>query len=100
MVCGESGARMFLRETTRNKDDKEHRYGSVVENRRASGGRVLQRHVLCLGGSTARNGSNGSLLYEIDSLGTTGEYAYVSGRNIAKAKRDNKACVTECTEGS
>lgn len=40
---------MFLRATTRRKDGKEHRYFSVVENRRVSGGRVLQRHVLYLG---------------------------------------------------
>ncbi|MHB1530498.1 MAG: IS1634 family transposase [Acidiferrobacteraceae bacterium] len=40
---------MFLRATTRKKDGKEHRYFSVVENRRVRGGRVLQRHVLYLG---------------------------------------------------
>jgi hypothetical protein len=40
---------MFLRATTRKKDGKEHRYYSVVENTRVSGGRVLQRHVLYLG---------------------------------------------------
>ena len=40
---------MFLRATTRKKDGKLHRYWSVVENRRVSGGRVLQRHVLYLG---------------------------------------------------
>jgi len=40
---------MFLRATTRKKDGKEHRYFSVVENRRVSGGRVRQRHVLYLG---------------------------------------------------
>jgi transposase len=40
---------MFLRATTRKKDGKEHRYWSVVENRRVAGGRVLQRHVLYLG---------------------------------------------------
>src|SRR5712691_7804229 len=40
---------MFLRTTTRKKDGKEHRYFSVVENKRVSGGRVLQRHVLYLG---------------------------------------------------
>jgi len=40
---------MFLRATTRKKDGKEHRYFSVVENRRLSAGRVLQRHVLYLG---------------------------------------------------
>lgn len=40
---------MFLRATTRKKDGKEHRYFSVVENKRVSDGRVLQRHVLYLG---------------------------------------------------
>lgn len=40
---------MFLRVSTRKKDGKEHRYFSVVENKRLSGGRVLQRHVLYLG---------------------------------------------------
>ena len=40
---------MFLRATTRKKDGKEHRYFSVVENKRVNGGRVLQRHVLYLG---------------------------------------------------
>ena len=40
---------MFLRATNRKKDGKEHRYFSVVENRRVAGGRVLQRHVLYLG---------------------------------------------------
>ena len=41
---------MFLRETTRFKDGKEHHYWSLVENRRVDGGRkVVQRHVLYLG---------------------------------------------------
>ena len=40
---------MFLRSTTRKKDGKVHRYWSIVENRRLSGGRVSQRHVLYLG---------------------------------------------------
>ena len=40
---------MFLRHTTRKKNGKEHRYWSVVENRRLSGGRVVQRAVLYLG---------------------------------------------------
>jgi hypothetical protein len=40
---------MFLRASTRKKDGKEHRYWSVVENRRVAGGRVVQRHVLYLG---------------------------------------------------
>jgi hypothetical protein len=40
---------MFLRATTRKKDGKEHRYFSVVENKRVGGARVVQRHVLYLG---------------------------------------------------
>lgn len=40
---------MFLGATIRKKDGKEHRYWSVVENRRLRGGRVVQRHVLYLG---------------------------------------------------
>ena len=40
---------MFLRCTNRKKNGKEHRYWNVVENRRVSGGRVVQRQVLYLG---------------------------------------------------
>jgi len=40
---------MFLRYTTRQKDGKEHRYYSLVENRRGASGRVVQRPVLYLG---------------------------------------------------
>jgi hypothetical protein len=40
---------MFLRATTRKRDGKLHRYFSVVENKRAQGGQVVQRHVLYLG---------------------------------------------------
>ena len=40
---------MFLRCKVRRKDGKQHRYWSVVENTRVSGGRVVQRHVLYLG---------------------------------------------------
>jgi len=40
---------MFLRAKTRFKDGKEHRYWSIVKNRRTAGGRVVQRHVLYLG---------------------------------------------------
>jgi len=40
---------MFLRHITRKKNGKEHRYWSVVENKRLSGGRVVQRAVLYLG---------------------------------------------------
>ncbi len=40
---------MFLRAKTRIKDGKEHRYWSIVESRRCTGGRVVQRPVLYLG---------------------------------------------------
>jgi len=40
---------MFLRANTRKKDGKLHRYWSVVESRRTTDDRVLQRQVLYLG---------------------------------------------------
>jgi hypothetical protein len=40
---------MFLKCNRRIKDGKEHRYWSIVENRRCGGGRVVQRPVLYLG---------------------------------------------------
>lgn len=40
---------MFLRAKRRFKDGKEHRYWSIVENRRTCNNRVVQRQVLYLG---------------------------------------------------
>jgi hypothetical protein len=40
---------MFLRANKRFKDGKEHRYWSVVENRRVAGGRSVQKTLLDLG---------------------------------------------------
>ena len=40
---------MFLRAKVRKKDGKQHRYFSVVENRRVGGKRTVQRTVLYLG---------------------------------------------------
>ncbi len=40
---------MFLRYSCRKKDGKEHRYWSIVENKRVNDRRVVQRHVLYLG---------------------------------------------------
>jgi len=40
---------MFLRSTNRKKDGKDHRYFSIVENRRVPDGRSVQRTVLYLG---------------------------------------------------
>ena len=39
---------MFLRSTNRKKDGKDHRYFSIVENRRVLGGKTVQRTVLYL----------------------------------------------------
>jgi len=40
---------MFLRSNSRIKDGKEHRYWTIVENRRCAFGKVIQRQVLYLG---------------------------------------------------
>lgn len=40
---------MYLKCNRRKKDGKEHRYWSIMENRRCAGGRVVQRPVLYLG---------------------------------------------------
>jgi len=40
---------MFLRSINRKKDGKDHRYFSIVENRRLLGGKTTQRTVLYLG---------------------------------------------------
>jgi len=37
---------MFLRETRRFKDGKDHRYWNIVENNRISFGRIVQRQVM------------------------------------------------------
>lgn len=44
---------LFLRAHERRKDGKVHTYWSLVENRRCSDGRIVQRHVLYLGALTA-----------------------------------------------
>jgi transposase len=48
-MWGCENARMFLRSTNRRKDGKDHRYYSVVENRRVRDGRSLQKTLLYLG---------------------------------------------------
>src|SRR5437763_9523200 len=40
---------MYLRFSRRTKDGKEHRYWSIVESKRCTGGKVVQRPVLYLG---------------------------------------------------
>jgi transposase len=48
VICHSAGG-LFLRATNRKKDGKDHRYFSVVENQRVSGGKTVQRTVLYLG---------------------------------------------------
>jgi hypothetical protein len=48
---------MFLRCSTRKKSGKLHRYWSIVENKRVSSGKVVQRHVLYLGEPSRREAS-------------------------------------------
>ena len=43
---------MFLRHKLRRKDGKQHRYWSIVENRRVSGGRTVQRQCFTWARST------------------------------------------------
>jgi hypothetical protein len=57
---------MFLRCKTRRKDGKVHRYWSVVENRRVSGGRVVQRQALYLG--ELNDGQRGAWVRTIAAL--------------------------------
>jgi len=40
---------MYLKCNRRRKDGKEHRYWSIMENRRCAGGKIIQRPVLYLG---------------------------------------------------
>ena len=73
---------MFLRHKLRRKDGKEHRYWSIVENRRVSGGRTVQRHVLYLARLSqlaVKNPSNGQISGGVVSQGRhhrmDGDYA-------------------------
>jgi hypothetical protein len=48
---------MYLKCNRRIKDGKEHRYWSIVESRRCSGGKTVQRPVLYLGEPSRREAS-------------------------------------------
>ena len=58
---------MFLRRKVRRKDGKEHRYWSIVENRRVRGGRTVQRHMLYLGevSKAARVGEHSEVVWNV-----------------------------------
>ena len=60
---------MFLREKSRTKDGKTHRYWSVVENRRVAGGGVVQLDKIELGGCEGRGGGVVGIV-RVESPGT------------------------------
>ena len=82
---------MFLRHKICRKDGKEHRYWSIVENRRVSGGRTVQRHVLYLG---EINDSQRAAWCRRRSRRST--RAVRTGKQIALFPEDRAAPVLDC----
>jgi transposase len=81
---------MFLRHKLRRKDGKEHRYWSIVENRRVSGGRTVQRHVLYLGEiNDSQRAAWGQTVEAFDEGGP-------AGKQIALFPEDRMAPPLEC----
>lgn len=66
---------MFLRCNRRVKDGKAHEYWSVVENRRLSDGRVVQRQVLYLGEINASQRETWRKTIEVHAEGTRRQVA-------------------------
>jgi transposase len=66
---------MFLRCNRRKKDGKTHDYWSVVENRRCSDGRVVQRQVLYLGEINASQRESWRKTIELQDAGTRRQVA-------------------------
>jgi len=66
---------MFLRCNRRKKDGKTHEYWSVVENRRCSDGRVVQRQVLYLGEINASQREAWRKTIELQDAGTRRQVA-------------------------
>ena len=62
---------MFLRFTTRKKNGKEHRYWSIVENKRCAGGGIVQKPVLYLGEINDQQEANWQKTIEIFEHGQT-----------------------------
>jgi transposase len=72
---------MFLRCNRRNKDGKAHDYWSVVESRRCSDGRVVQRQVLYLGEINASQREAWRKTIEVQDAGTRRQVAlFPAGR--------------------
>ena len=66
---------MFLRCNRRKKDGKSHEYWSVVESRRCSDGRVVQRQVLYLGEINASQREAWRKTIELQDAGTRRQVA-------------------------
>jgi transposase len=81
---------MFLRHKIRRKDGKEHRYWSIVENRRVSGGRTVQRHVLYLG--EINDAQRAAWCRTIEAFDEDGQQA----RQIALFPEDRQAPALNC----
>src|SRR5438270_7783513 len=81
---------MFLRHKVRRKDGKEHRYWSIVENRRVAGGRTVQRHVLHLG--EINDNQRAAWCQTIQALDEGGQHA----RQIALFPEDRAAPALDC----
>src|SRR6201993_1913638 len=81
---------MFLRLQDRRKDGKEHRYWSIVENRRVSGGRTVQRQVLYLG--EINDGQKAAWCRTIEAFDEAGQ----DPRQIALFPEDRPAPVLDC----
>jgi transposase len=81
---------MFLRHKIRRKDGKEHRYWSVVENRRVCGGRTVQRHVLYLG--EINDSQRAAWCQTIEAFDEGGQ----SGKQIALFPEDRAAPLLDC----
>jgi len=81
---------MFLRHKVRRKDGKQHRYWSIVENRRVSGGRTVQRHVLYLG--EINDAQRAAWCRTIEAFDENGQQA----RQIALFPEDRPAPALNC----
>ena len=81
---------MFLRYKVRRKDGKEHRYWSIVENRRVSGGRTVQRQVLYLG--EINDSQKAAWCRTIEAFDEAGQ----DPRQIALFPEDRPAPVLDC----
>lgn len=79
---------MFLRCNRRKKDGKSHDYWSVVENRRCSDGRVVQRQVLYLGEINASQREAWRKTIELQDAGTRRQVALFPAGSMPVDKVD------------